>query len=389
MPNPTTLNLYEPDSSFSEPITTQRVLHVINGEHYSGAERVQDLLAQELPSFGFEVGFACLKPDRFPQARHARQAKLHHVPMRWRFDTSGVRKLVQLIQEEEYALVHAHTPRSVLIGSLAAQRAKVPLVYHVHSPTSRDSTRRIQNWVNAVLERWSIRNASRLIAVSPSLQQMMQEQGFDADRVTYLPNGVPSQQRTPRQIPCNDWTLGIAALFRPRKGIEVLLESLAVLRSRGVQVRLRAVGPFESPEYETEVRRLVDRLEIGDLITWTGFVSDVPAELRQMDVMVLPSLFGEGLPMVILEAMATGLPVVASHVEGVPEAIVHRENGLLVEPGSVSQLANAIEQIVQENNLDYLQLCENAYRRHGEKFSAQAMAGNVARVYQEILKKVR
>ncbi|NOY29808.1 MAG: glycosyltransferase family 4 protein [Planctomycetes bacterium] len=366
-------------------MATRRVLHVINGEHYSGAERVQDLLAQELPQVGFEVGFACLKPDRFPLARHAQEAPLHNTPMRWRFDMRCVEKLVQLIRQEGYALVHAHTPRSVWVGSLAARRAQVPLVYHVHSPTAQDSTRPIQNWVNARLERWSIRDASRLIAVSPSLKRLMQEQGFDAERVTYVPNGVPSQSPTKRQRPSGTWTLGIAALFRPRKGIEVLLESLAMLRSRGIDVRLRAVGPFETPEYEAETQELVERLGIGPSITWTGFVGDMPAELQQMDIMVLPSLFGEGLPMVILEAMAAGVPVVASHVEGVPEAIVHRDNGLLVEPASVSQLASAIEEIIQGDELDYVQLSENAVQRHAECFSAQAMAAGVAEVYREVL----
>jgi len=104
-----------------------------------------------------------------------------------------------------------------------------------------------------------------------------------------------------------------------------------------------------------------------------------------MDLMILPSLFGEGLPMVLLEAMAAGVPVVASHVEGVPEAIVHRKNGLLVEPASVSQLASAIEEIVCGDQLDYAQLSENATQRHAECFSARAMASDVAEVYQEVL----
>jgi len=385
MADAATLNLYEPDAAAANANATQRVLHVINGEHYSGAERVQDLLAQELPQVGFEVGFACLKPDRFPLARHSQQTALYNTPMRWRFDARCVQELVQLIHLEGYELIHAHTPRSVWIGCLAAQRAKVPLIYHVHSPTARDSTRRIQNWVNAWLERWSIRDVARLITVSPSLKQMMQEQGFADERVTYVPNGVPSQTIEKRQRPTGTWTLGIAALFRPRKGIEILLESLAMLRSRGVDVQLRAVGPFETPEYETEVRGLVDRLGIGQSITWTGFVGDVPAEFRQMDLMVLPSLFGEGLPMVILEAMAAGVPVVASHVEGVPEAIIHRENGLLVEPASVSQLASAIEEIIYGVELDYTLLSENTTQRHVERFSAQAMAAGVAQVYREVL----
>ncbi|MCA9231154.1 MAG: glycosyltransferase, partial [Planctomycetales bacterium] len=246
---------------------TRRVLHVINGEHYSGAERVQDLLAQELPQFGFEVEFACLKPDRFPLVRQSRAAAIHNTPMSWRFDIRCVRQLSRLIQNEKFALVHAHTPRSVLVGGLAARHAGVPLIYHVHSPTKRDSTRRFQNLVNAMLESWSLRYAARLIAVSPSLKRLMQAQGFSADRVTYVPNGVPRQAVGQRQPPDKVWTLGIAALFRPRKGIEVLLESLAMLRSRDFDVRLRAVGPFETPAYGAEVRALVDRLGVGDIIT--------------------------------------------------------------------------------------------------------------------------
>src|SRR5207237_5725177 len=132
------------------------------------------------------------------------------------------------------------------------------------------------------------------------------------------------------------WTLGAIALFRPRKGIEALLEALAVLRSRNVNVRLRAVGGFESPVYKADVLALAERLDLTEAIDWIGFTRNVNRELAKIHLFVLPSLFGEGLPMVVLEAMAAGLPVVASRVEGVPEAVVHRETGLLVEPGSVS-----------------------------------------------------
>ncbi len=396
MTNPNTLTATSPvampsiaptSSALAEPqhaTATTRVLHVINGQHYSGAERVQDLLALELPQLDFEVGFACLKPDRFPEARKAQCAALHEVPMRWRLDLRAVRTLQQLIEQHDYKLVHAHTPRSVLIGSIAARRAGVPLVYHVHSPTARDSTRRIQNFVNAFLERQSTKHAARLITVSPSLRQLMVEQGFAAERVTYVPNGVPPLDALPRQRPTGGWTLGMAALFRPRKGVEVLLQSLAALRSQGFDVSLRAVGPFESPEYESSVKQLVASLGIADAITWTGFVEDIATQLQQMDLFVLPSLFGEGLPMVMLEAMAAGLPVVASHVEGVPEAIRHREEGLLVEPGSVSQLTTAVGEMIAEK-LDYAQLSQNTHTRHAKHFSAKAMATGVAEVYREVL----
>src|SRR5262245_62129639 len=76
------------------PVKNIRVLHVINGEHYAGAERVQDLLAQRLPEFGFDVGFACLKPHQFPRQRQARDVPLFEVPMGGRLDLRPVRRLV-------------------------------------------------------------------------------------------------------------------------------------------------------------------------------------------------------------------------------------------------------------------------------------------------------
>ena len=177
----------------------------------------------------------------------------------------------------------------------------------------------------------------------------------------YVPNGVPAAgHAVERRPPSGAWTLGAVALFRPRKGIEVLLEALAMLRSRSVNVRLRAVGGFETPAYESTIRQLAERLGLEGAIDWIGFTRSVNRELAKIDLFVLPSLFGEGLPMVVLEAMAAGLPVVASRVEGVPVAVVHRETGLLVEPGSVSQLAKAIEETVA-GDVDYTALSRGVH----------------------------
>ena len=127
------------------------VLHVINGEHYAGAERMQDLLAQRLADHGFQAGFACLKPGRFPDARRGRQAPLYALPMRSRLDLRCVPRLVRIIRREGCRLVHTHTPRTALLGRLAALLAGVPMVYHVHSPTgairpARGKTAQMPGW---------------------------------------------------------------------------------------------------------------------------------------------------------------------------------------------------------------------------------------------------
>ncbi|NLY01381.1 MAG: glycosyltransferase family 4 protein [Rhodopirellula sp.] len=383
------LDLPVGDASLSAPpeITPEilRVLHVINGEHYSGAERVQDLLAGTLPDFGFEVGFASIKPGRFSEVRQSSQAALYEIPMHGRFDLRPVRRLASIVRQGGYRLLHAHTPRSLLVASLASRLAAVPLVYHVHSPTSRDSTRRWHNRLNALAERGCFPRASRLIAVSQSLGRHLQQLGVSSDRITVVPNGVPCRQpRGTRSGTSDPWVLGTVALFRPRKGIEVLLEALALLRQDGWRVTLRAVGDFETEAYRREIEQVMERLDLGDAVTWTGFTRDIGSELVQMDLFVLPSLFGEGLPMVVLEAMAAGVPVVATRVEGVPEVIRDGRDGLLAEPGDAHDLARRMAHIIS-GAADWSELRRAALDRQAEGFSDRSMAEAVAEVYREIL----
>ncbi len=365
--------------------TLVRVLHVINGEHYSGAERVQDLLALGLPEFGFEVGFACLKPGRFAQMRVAEQAPVFDLPMGSRFDLRPARRMAELIRQEGYALVHTHTPRAALVGRLAAALAGVPLVHHVHSPTASDSTRGRRDRFNAWIERRSVKGASGVIAVSRSLAGYALDQGIAESRVTVVPNGVPTRgPLSERSAPSDTWTLGTVALFRPRKGLEILLQSLALLRSAGANVRLRAIGDFETDDYRRAIDGVVEQLSLGGAIDWVGFTRDVPAELSKIDLFVLPSLFGEGLPMVILEAMAAGVPVVATRVEGVPEALRDGIEGLVADPADAADLARAINRVMR-GEVDWSQLRRAAHRRQIEMFSDRSMARGVAEVYRRVL----
>lgn len=362
-----------------------RVLHVVNGEHYAGAERVQDLLAGGLGEFGFEVGLACLKPGEFPKKRHNRGVPLYEVPMQSRYDLQPIWHLVQIVRQHHYRLLHAHTPRTLLVTAIVSLLTGVPLVYHVHSPASRDTTHRWRNLLNALVERVCLVVASALITVSGSLKTHVCRQGISQRKVSVVHNGVPCRQSG--NVTTGDpkeWTLGTVALFRPRKGLEVLLEALAKVRAQGLPVRLRAVGGFETPEYERQIKVRCAALGLADAIDWTGFTSDVDAELAQMDLFVLPSLFGEGLPMVVLEAMAAGVPVLATRVEGIPEAIRDGVDGLIVRANDPEALAATVGHVVS-GNINCSALRTNALQRQVEKFSDQSMARGVANVYRRVL----
>jgi len=368
----------------STSCATRQVLHIVNGEHYAGAERVQDLLALQLPQFGYDVTFACVCPKVFPKTRRS-NVRLIDASMTGKFDLRPAWQLAKLVREEGFELIHSHTPRSAMIGRAVSFLTGVPLVHHLHSPTSRDSTRRWSNCANMWIERASMSHARALVAVSQSLAGYAKQMKARDERVFVIPNGVPIRgPLADRPTPTTAWTIGCVALFRPRKGIEVLLDALAELIAMGHDVRLRAVGTFETPAYGEEIMRRVDQLKLANHIEWRGFQTDVDAEFRQMDLFVLPSLFGEGMPMVVLEAMANGVPVISTRVEGVPEAVRDGVDGLLADPGNAASLALAISQFIA-GDVDWSDMRQAAHRRHAECFSDRSMAEKLARVYDVVL----
>lgn len=364
----------------------QKVLHIVNGEFYAGAERVQDLLALCLPEFGYECGFVCLKDGVFAQHRRSINP-LAVIPMRSRFDVSLVKRIADMARSDDYKIIHTHTPRSALIGRLVARKLGVPLVHHVHSPTQRDTENRFRNFANALLENYLVLpSASQLVAVSSSLKNYLLEHRVADTRITVVPNGVPIVRAAPVwQPPVAEWTIGTVALFRPRKGIEVLLRSIRELLDLGLNVRLKAVGTFETGAYEQAIKGLSSELGLIDKVEWTGFSNNVHREMESMHVFVLPSLFGEGLPMVVIEAMSVGVPVVASRVEGIPEVIGVQGAGVVVEPDNVASLTQGIKALVT-GEISAQSTAVVAHTRQATHYSDRAMAKAVAGVYQRVVR---
>ncbi len=366
-----------------------RVLHVVNGEHFSGAERVQSHLGRCLPDFGVRADFACLKPGRFADAVDASQGRWGEairVKMRNRFDLSVARLLSRHVRDGGYRLLHAHTPRAAMVTSITSRLSGVPWVYHVHSPATSDSSRRWNNWLNAQVEAWSLKSCSHLITVSESLRKACLAAGHAASHVTVVHNGVPGirYRRAEYPLPGGPWTFGMIALMRPRKGLEIALQAIAQLRQDGFDASLRCIGPFESVAYRQSIERLIDRLGIASAIQMDGFQENIGLTLSQIDGLLLPSLYGEGLPMVVLEAMASALPVIATRVEGTPEAIRDGIEGLLAQPGSVESLADRMIELMT-GRFDWSLLAERAARRHATAFSDVAMARGVSQVYDRVM----
>lgn len=362
-----------------------KVLHIITGDLYAGAERVQELLAHRLPSFGYEVSFVCLKEGAFQQALQAGPSEVATVVMRSRFDLiRTVLRIARRARDSGSQLIHTHTPRGALVGSLTAAITGLPMTHHVHSPTLRDTTNTWANRANALVERTSLLRVAALIPVSDSLAHYLADQGYPARRIFTVPNGVAaSDLHTSREM-YDDLKLGMVALFRPRKGVEVLLQAMSLMIRRGQLVRLMAIGDFEDRDYQCQVLALTEQLGLSDYVHWCGFQADVLQELTGVDALVLPSLFGEGMPMVVLEAMAVGLPIVASAVEGVPEVVRDGQDGLLVPPNDIEALAAALLRLLDDRPAAR-SMGDSARRRQRDTYSDTAMTAGVSRIYDRLL----
>ncbi len=364
---------------------TTKVLHIVNGEHFSGAERVQQLLGRQLGAFGVESEFVCIKPGKFPELCGLEPHRVTSAAMRSRVDMRVVGQIAAKVRDESFNVLHAHTPRSALVASMVAIRTKVPWCYHVHSPTSRDSNRGLVNRLNTWTERYSIRNCTRLITVSKSLRREMLRLGVPRHKLVVVPNGVPEIEPIDADASLHQstWRFGLIALMRPRKGVEVALEAMAKLNELRAPVQLELIGGFETESYQASILDQIEHLKLGDIVKWTGFTKDIPQALQRLDALLLPSLFGEGMPMVVLEALAAAVPVIATRVEGTPEVIHDSVEGLLAQPGSADSLVEKMLELSRDR-LRWREMSLAALARHRQNYTDRLMAARTARVYAKI-----
>ena len=346
-----------------------KVLHVIQGLHLGGAEQVVFTLARSINAEKIDIRVCCLARGPFWQ-----RLKDNHIPtvcieMKSKLDvTRPLLKLVRFIRKEGISIVHTHSVRSNLIGRLAASMTKTACVTHVHSPILRDFNDRKRCYLNEIIDRTTRPIARQFITVSDSLKQELITRGVPKKKVVTLHNGIDIDGF--RTTETNGWTrtgireefgigqnaqiIIVVALLRPRKGIEILIRALRSVKMKIPDVHLLVVGSdsmSEVPNYREKLERLAVELGVRSCITFTGYRKDVARILPQCDVMALPSLFGEGLPMVILEAMSEGLPVIATNVEGIPEIINPNQNGILVEPGDTEALARGLINLLMKADL--------------------------------------
>lgn len=343
----------------------RRLLVVSHGfpPYYGGAEHAAGHLAAAAVSSGrWEVDV--LTSDiggRLPTRERWRGVNVVRVPARkkkWAnhnvvelhsFLRSASRNME--IRRPDWILAHFTLPGGEVARRWAG-RFGVPYAVVLHGADVPDSQKRRFGAVYPLIKplvRRVWRQAARVIAVSDTLQALALRT-WPEGRIDVVPNGVDVDRFQPL---CRDETApkeeGIALLVVARlieiKGIQHLLTALSLLPEemrRKIHLRLCGTGP-----YEAELRRRAEQVGMTAQVEFSGLVSyeEIPARLHEADLFVLPSL-QEGLPLSLLEAMASGLPVVATTVGGIPGMVKDGENGLLVPAADPTALRDALVRLL-------------------------------------------
>jgi glycosyltransferase involved in cell wall biosynthesis len=374
-----------------------RVLHVINGEYFGGSARVLTNYIESKARTA-EIVVATFFPGTLADRCRELGVPTEVIRMASRIDPRAVREVVRIARRHSIDLIHSHQPRNTLVARLAKPITRRPLVTHVHSPAFRESTSRTRNVLVGAVDRGLGTLTDRYICVSESLRKELLRQRISPSRISVVANGVPvdslprlgsttEQVRAEFGVAGDVFLIGMLANFRPRKGTEVLLEAVARARARGIPLHLLLIGePFreEGLDYGQQLRERAAAADVSDAVTMTGFRADAERLLAGLDLFVLPSLFGEGLPMVLLEAMGIGVPVVSTPIEGIGDIVQDGRTGWLVPPGDADALSEIILAAAEDPQLrrDVAGRGREAILRG---YSADRMSLGIESVYRDVL----
>jgi len=227
-----------------------------------------------------------------------------------------------------------------------------------------------------------VQQVDRLVTICSQSTQEALHEGFSPHNIIQIPNGVDIEQFTPPG-PGAEKIRGRIVFIGTldyRKNVSLLITAVKKLLDIGIPVTLDIIG--DGPEFP-QLQKMADRLDMGGIIHFLGAFSEIEPFLQRSHIFVLPSQF-EGLPNVVLEAMACGLPVIATKVGGVPDIIEHRVNGLLIPPGDSEALSAAISELFDNTTLAD-KLGSRARKTVVEQFSLSAVADRYAELYKTLL----
>ncbi len=337
---------------------------------------------------GYEAHCAYLYPPADPDFETIRNraaaadAPLIGIPDRGLTDLSVVRSLLRVCRQLNVDIWHGHDYKTNALGLLLRRFHRMKLVTTVHGWVRHTKRTPLYYWI----DRQSLRFYDRVIAVSQDLQDASLEASVRPDRCILIENAIDTEEfRRSRDRNSVKRELGfdpalplIGAVGRlsEEKGFDHLIQAVDRLHRQGLDVQLAIAGEGDRLH---GLQSLIAQQSRPERFRLLGFVADTKTFYQALDVFALSSL-REGLPNVLLEAMAFEVPVVATAIAGIPRLIEHEQNGLLVSPADESALATALAVVLNSSEVS-THLGGSARKTILERYDFRVRMERIRRVY--------
>ncbi len=361
---------------------------VINGD-VAGGQIVALQLARAARARGDRVVF--LSPTRGPFTERVEQEGMEVtlVDVSRTYKLGGAVQLARRLGAVDADVLHTHTALAANVLSRAGGRlGGAAVVSHIHIE-NHFRPNRLARTVHRALDNGSARLAARVLAVSDDTRRSLVAQGYPPRLVEVVHNGIDVEAEAARHgaglraelgVPEDAVLIGEIARLCDVKGQRELIEAVALVP--GVHAALAGADLEQSGAYRSMLEGLARERDVADRVHFLGFRDDASAVLDQLDVLVLPSWI-EGLPVIVLEAMAHAKPVIATPVGGTAELVADGETGLLVAPRDPALLAASIRTLASDAELRG-RLGRAGRERVEHDFSEAAMTRRVLEVYDAV-----
>jgi glycosyltransferase involved in cell wall biosynthesis len=369
------------------------VLHIQKTIGLAGSERHLLQLLPALAKRGVRVRMCVLAAGSSHQLVAAMQeqgVEVSSIPSGPDLNPILFARLAREIRRQQPDLVHTHLIHADLHGQLAARALKVPAVSSVHG-------------THGFYEKEPFRSAARLaghlaqrtiaisdytgefverVAIVPGERIRVIHYGIDSENWDITPN-ERREHRLALGLRSDEIAIGIASRLVPDKGHDVAINAFSSLVQQIPTARLLIAG---SGPQQLELEALARRIRPSDRVRFLGYVADMRGFFGACDLVLFPSLpsFGEGFGLAALEAMAAGVPVLASNAGPLPEVVSDGVSGLLLPPGEPAAWAEAMVDLATNPSRRH-QLGEQARTDAQQRFSVEEMADRTVGVYQEVL----
>lgn len=306
---------------------------------------------------------------------------------RFRFDRAVIKQLRDIVARRAPDVIQTHMIKSHFLVKLSGLGKQYPWIAYHHGYTTTDLKMQFYNQLN----RWSLPSADLVIAVCGEFAKQLAASGVQKDRIRVSHNSVNAprnisskEQQTLREgfgIARDEQVMVAIGRLSREKGHADLIESVAVLRKAEPDLKFKLLIVGAGPE-QANLTRAVSERNLESHVVFVGHVSDVAPFYAIADLLALPS-HSEGSPNVLLEAMAAGLPTVATRVGGVPEIATNEKDALLVAARDPSTFADALRRALTEPEL--ARKLRNTAIVRARDFSPESHARSLIEIYQGLL----